>query len=61
MSDYVQVKVWIHTDKVGSQCEDIVEFERKEWEEMDDDQKEANCREVAFAMMDWSFEEVERA
>jgi hypothetical protein len=34
MSDTVKVRVFISTNKVGSKCEEVLEFDREEWESM---------------------------
>nr|DAI87269.1 MAG TPA: hypothetical protein [Caudoviricetes sp.] len=52
----LQVRVWIHTDKVGSECSDVIEFEREAWDKMSPDQREQECRDAAFSMMDWNYE-----
>jgi hypothetical protein len=57
-SDMIKVRVRISTRKVGSECEDVLEFERAEWESMTDVQRENACRPAAFEMMEWNFEEV---
>ena len=59
MSDIVKVKVWICTSKAGSECYDILEFERDEWERLDDNEKDEICREAAFNDMEWGYREVE--
>lgn len=58
-SDIIKVRVTAHTNKVGSDCLDELEFERKEWNAMSDEQKEEACRDAAFQMMEWYWEEIE--
>jgi len=57
MSDKVRVRVAISTQKVNSECTDVVEFDREEWEAMSDSEKEDACREAAFGMMEWYWNE----
>jgi|AntDeeMinimDraft_5_1070356.scaffolds.fasta_scaffold39660_2 K+/H+ antiporter YhaU regulatory subunit KhtT len=58
MSDTVHIKYYIETDKLGSRCEEVVEFERAEWEAMSPTQQEAEMKEHAFNWMEWGFSEV---
>lgn len=58
MTDMVRVRVWMRTNKVGSKCDDVAEFTREEWAQMDDDDKENALRDVAFNMGDWGWEEI---
>ena len=57
MSDTVKVRVYISTNKVGSECSDIVEFEREDWEAMSDQDKEDALQDMAFSYMEWGWEE----
>lgn len=57
MSDKVQIRVSISTQKVGSECTDVVEFDRNVWDAMTDDEKEDACREAAFNMVEWHWVE----
>lgn len=59
MSDTVKIRVWLRTDKVGSKCEEIVEFEGDDWESLSDHERDEECREIAFGMGEWGYEEVE--
>lgn len=59
MGDTVKVKVWVHTNKIGSECHDIVEFDREEWESMTDDEKDDICKDAAFNNMDWGWKVTE--
>lgn len=58
MGEQIKIKVWIRTNKVGSKCEDTIEFDKEDWESMSDDEKEEVCRDTAFNMGDWGFEEI---
>lgn len=58
MVEMIKVKVWIKTDKVGSKCETTLPFSKEEWAELDDDDKEEACKDAAFDMIEWGFEEV---
>lgn len=58
-SDIVKVSWYIATNKVGSECRGVAEFDREEWESMSDSEKEEVVQEVAFEWMEWSWEVVE--
>jgi len=58
MKDIVKIKVWISTNKVGSECSDVVEFDREEWESMSDKDKEDVLQDAAFNYMEWGWEEL---
>lgn len=53
----MKIKVFIRTDKVGSKCESVVDV--PEWGEMDASEREEFCKEIAFNMGEWGFEELE--
>lgn len=53
----VKIRVSIRTNNVNSECADVVEFDRAEWEAMDDVERENACRPHAFDMMEWGFSE----
>lgn len=52
----MRVKYWIKTDKMGSKCQDTVEFDDDEWNSMTDEDREAAVKEIAFGHLDWGFE-----
>lgn len=52
-----RIKITIRTNKVGSLCEDILEFEDEEWEGMSEKEREEVCRSAAFDMMEWNYRE----
>lgn len=57
MSDeVVRVRVWASTNKVGSECEDIVEFDATEWAGATEEEREEWCREAAFEYIEWGYE-----
>ena len=47
-----KVRVWAATDIVGSQCEDIIEFE----DDASKEEIESEARQIAFNFIDWGFE-----
>lgn len=55
MSKNIKITVHIATNKVGSECINIIEVDRKEWESMSDDDKEDYCKEIAFDNVSWSY------
>ena len=58
MNETVKIRVWISTNKIGSECSDVVEFGREEWEAMSDSDKEDLLRDTAFNYMEWGWEEL---
>ena len=49
-----RVRVWIRTDKVGSECDDIIDVPGAELE--DEDEFEKEVQEIVFQWIDWGFE-----
>ena len=58
MSQKITIVVRIRTDAIGSQCEDEITMNRKRWESLSDSVKEAICKEAAFNMMEWDYDEI---
>ena len=58
MNETVKIRVYISTNMVGSECSDIVEFEREEWDAMSDSYRENVLRDTAFNYMEWGWEEL---
>lgn len=56
MADQITVKVFIRTNKVGSECRDSFEVDREEWESMTDEDKDEMARDAAFNYLDWGYE-----
>jgi hypothetical protein len=56
MSDIVKVKYSIQTNRVGSECAEVLEFEREDWEGMTEDEQESEMRNAAFGEMEWYYE-----
>lgn len=52
----MRVKYWISTNKIGSKCEDVVEFGDDEWNEMTEEDREEAMKELAFNHIEWSYE-----
>jgi len=48
MSDKVRVKYSIMTNKVGSECEDVLEFDREDWDSMSETDHEEEMKQAAF-------------
>ncbi|WP_157895528.1 hypothetical protein [Rhizobium sp. LCM 4573] len=57
MSDTVRIKVWVRTDRVGSECSEVVEFDKKEWDSASDDEKESALRDTVWNMAEWGWDE----
>ena len=53
MSDKINIEVWIRTNKVGSDCYQTIDFNKEEWEEMSDEEKDEICKEVTFEYLEW--------
>ena len=58
MSDKVRVKYSIMTNKVGSECEDVLEFDREDWDSMSETDHEEEMKQAAFEEMEWYWEEL---
>jgi hypothetical protein len=58
MSDIVKVMYSVQTNRSGSECSDVLEFDREDWEGMTEDQREAQMREAAFEEVNWHYEVV---
>lgn len=56
----MKLRVWVQTDKIGSECQATIDFDDAELAEMSDDEKERCFDEVAreamFNMIEWGFE-----
>lgn len=57
MIDAVKIRVTIRTNKVGSECVDVLEFDREEWESMTAKERDVDCFEVAMNMVEWDWDE----
>jgi hypothetical protein len=58
MVETVKIRVYISTNRVGSECSDEIEFDREEWESMSEDEREDACRDAAFNWMEWGWTEL---
>lgn len=58
MTEPVRVKFYIRTDAIGSECEDVIEFSREEWDAMSEQEREEEMKEYAFNHMEWGFKVV---
>lgn len=55
MSEIVKVEYSISTDKVGSECVEIAEFEKDYWESLTPNQKAEEMKEYAFEHVEWFY------
>jgi len=55
----IKIRIYCSTNKVGSRCEDVVEVEKVDWEEMSDKEKGEFVLEQLQSMQEWGWEEVE--
>lgn len=58
MDNMIRVKITIRTNKVGSESKTEMEFDAADWNSMTNSEREEVCREAAFEMIEWNFEEV---
>jgi hypothetical protein len=58
MTDTVKIRVYVSTNKIGSECFNEIEIDREAWEEMDDDEKDELFRNEMFGMIEWNWREV---
>lgn len=56
MSGTVKVQVSVRTDKVNSECSQIVEFDREEWDGMTSEQRQKACVEAVWNMAEWNYD-----
>ncbi len=59
MSDKIKIEYNIKTDIHGSDCSDVLEFDRKEWEAMSESEREEIMRDAAFERVEWDYRETE--
>lgn len=57
MEDMVTIKVYVSTNKVGSECETEFDMPRTEWEAMTDTEKEYECSCAMHDMIEWNWVE----
>lgn len=53
--EMVRIQVAISTNVDGSECVDYLNVEKNAWEAMSHDEKEECCREMAFDMVNWTY------
>ena len=58
MSDTVRVKYSIMINKVGSDCEDVLEFDREDWDSMSEDERGEEMKQAAFEEVEWYWTEL---
>lgn len=56
MGEIVTVRVWVRTNKNGSECEDEFDVDRAEWDGMTEDEREEMARQVVWNMAEWGFD-----
>ena len=57
MSETIKIKVYARTDYVGSECHDIVEFDKEEWESMSSEEQEEEMKDYAMNFIEWGYYE----
>lgn len=59
MSDTITIKGWVSTNIFGSKCEFSEDFDRADWVNMDDEEKEKAMFDAMWCsgVLDWSYEE----
>lgn len=55
----IKIRYWIQTDKVGSRCEDEVEYLPEDLEGMTDDEISEEILRYIWDMAEWNWERVE--
>tara|TARA_R110000744_G_C19371770_1_gene563194 strand:- start:54364 stop:54549 length:186 start_codon:yes stop_codon:yes gene_type:complete len=53
------IRVYISTDNIGSECEEIVEVDADYYNSLDEEDKDEWFKDIAFNMTEWGYEEVE--
>jgi len=59
MKDIIKVEYSISTNIYGSTCSGILEFDREEWDEMDESEREEIMRDAAFDNIEWEYQELD--
>lgn len=59
MSDIIKIKVITSTGFADIEHEEILEFDREYWHGLSDDEKEHECKDVAFEKIDWCWDELD--
>lgn len=59
MSNKIKIEYNIKTDIYGSDCSDVLEFDRQEWESMSEEEQEEIMSDAAFERIEWDYREVE--
>lgn len=54
----MQVKVWVNTNKSGSECSTVLDVDDALWGNMMDEEKEAMAREAVGGLYEWGWHEV---
>lgn len=56
--DIVNVRYTVSTDKVGSKCTEVIEYDREWWEQLSSEERDEEMRQHAFSRVGWHWEEV---
>jgi hypothetical protein len=56
-NNVVKVCYFVSTDKVGSKCSEVLEYDRDEWDRMSPDERELEMKGQAMARVNWGWEE----
>lgn len=51
-----RIRYWIATNINGSKCEDVLEIDDADWENMTEDAREEMMQDAAFQYLDWGWE-----
>ena len=51
----MKVTYWVQTDKIGSKCEDELDIDEEEWNEMSEEERSVMIFPLICEMIDWSF------
>lgn len=55
----MKVKVSVSTNRLGSESTRIIEFDKEEWDEMSEKDREETCLEIMYEMIGWDYEVVD--
>ena len=56
---YVTIEVSARTDMVGSKSTRQERFDREDWEEMDEHERDKECMEIMFEIIEWDWKVIE--
>lgn len=60
MSERIKIRYFVETNKVGSRVERFVEFDKEDWDEMSESEKDEMMQEYMFELISWDYKVIEK-